>query len=176
MNVWTPEQDAYLLELCASGALYSVADMAVLISRKFAINPPLKRAAVMGRVRRKKIKLPRTRIVRSESVPVTAPVTHYTNPRPRLSYTPDPRQTTRVEVLPEPRGARGVYLLNASDRDCRWPVNDPPAGSRQLLRVCGEPALDGERYCQTCRSFAYTKEAATESGPFILPSKQRGLK
>lgn len=175
---WRDEHDAYLLELCAAPEKYSAPIIASLISIRFEISPPLTRASVVGRARRKKIALPISRLGKTSPGTDVAPppfVSALVNPRPRLDYSADKRQTKRGTILPEPKGAPGIYLLNASDRDCRFPISKSAKGAMEQLRVCGEPAMDASSYCETCHRRAFTR-VSVSGNIFVLPTKLRGLK
>jgi hypothetical protein len=189
MNVWTEEQDNLLKELCASDQKLSAPTIAKIITETFEIIPPLSRAAVIGRARRRKITLPLPRkwggvkwpptdtgepdvILRPKPVDV-----------PRSSFASDERLPYRDDFLPEPVFGDGIFLINAGLRDCRWPINDPPKGQMLSLRVCGEATEEGSSYCPACIKADAKRPRPAEGaggGPsgniFILPSQHRGLK
>jgi len=183
LNLWTEEQDKLLRELCESDRKLSAPAIAIAISTAFNIVPPLTRAAIVGRARRRQISLPLPRTGRGLRNPAATPQ-HDTliTPRNRPPEAPPPKQQRRGNILPEV-DAPGVYLLNAADGDCRRPLTDLPEGERHLMRVCGEPVREESHYCAACCELIYTKPEPEEVGgpprsrqPFILPSKQRGLK
>lgn len=119
------------------------------------------KAAIVGRARRIGLRLPIPPTVKKErdragdAIPASLwPPT----PLERVVAEP-PRFAKRIEIVPEPEGIAGIYLLNASEFDCRAPTGDEPT-EKHLLRVCGEPATEGG-YCKPCRSRLYTKVEAT---------------
>lgn len=181
-KLWTMERVALLRELCASEEKLSAPTIAAKLSERFAIQPPLTRAAVVGKARRCNIRLPLPRTPKKEPGPARATPQHnvLAFPLRRPNPEPDRRVTIRPTILPDdPQVVEGVYLLNASDLDCRFPITDPPQGQRHLLRVCGKPVerrLWGGSggYCASCADRMVSKSGHGR-GPFVLPTK-RGLK
>lgn len=179
MILWTDEHDELLDKLCASPEKPSAPMIAAAISKAFNIVPPLTRGAVVGRARRRNIKLPRPYTGRERRELRPTPQHNASiYPRTRIVYEERRiRQEARGKILPEPDDAPGIYLLNAADGDCRWPVNeeDLPRGQRHLLRVCGAPVVDKSKYCADCQKRVFDPEGFG-GGEFVLPTKQRGLK
>jgi hypothetical protein len=183
-RLWTEEEDSLLRDICASGEQISAPKIAVRLSKTFAIAPPRTKAAVVGRARRLKLDLPlpcdRERKIGYAAMATTQHNGVSISPRYIRPAEPDPRQTARGNILPEHPRAKGVYLLNSSDLDCKRPITDPPAGQRHLLRVCGEPiarrVYAGVGYCEACLGRMLSKGEAPSGQPFVLPGsgKKRG--
>jgi hypothetical protein len=151
---WSGEKDEFLLALCKSAEALSAAKIAARLSDRFG--ETISRQAVIGRAKRLSVPLPR-----SERSPAPVPDEKPTTPpalvqRPKVTYVPPPLPKERM-VLVEDQHEIGVLLINAAERDCRFPLNDPVRGRMIELRVCGEPAVKG-RYCAACYEKLYLSE------------------
>jgi hypothetical protein len=108
------------------------------------------RFAVWGRVMRLGLSLP----LPADQARPERPLPHGRyRPRPNR-VEPLPAYRSRTAILDDP-GGPGVLLLNASDGDCRFPLD----GEGMYLRVCGEPASPGISYCEACAKRAFNPAA-----------------
>jgi hypothetical protein len=185
MNVWTEEQDTLLEQLCASGEKLSTPVIAKIITDRFAIVPPLSRAAIVGRARRRDIKLPLPRNGDGPKIEDDEELkSQHSAVVTRILVASQQRQPYRHYWLPEPALSPGLFLLNAGDGDCRWPINDPGLGRMIELRVCGQPTKAGNSYCPACiaadsvRRRNYVPEGEPKPGAFRFGNrtKKRGSK
>jgi hypothetical protein len=179
-RLWTDEEDTLLRQICASGDQVSAPVIAQLISAKFSLHPPLTKAAVVGRARRLKVKLPLPRCVRKPFEAKATAQHNFGSMPARRIHEPDRRQQLRGDILPETQEP-GVYLLNASDEDCKFPIS----GKGHLMRVCAEPVerrpYGGVGYCTDCLARVLTREGNESAGRlslgksiFVLPIKKKG--
>lgn len=171
--IWSEEADATLRQLCADEARLSAATIAITISVQHGIEPPISKASVIGRARREGISLP-TPGAKRRPAEEREPAPVYTRPsmiiRPRPTYTPVPRFSRRVEIIPED-GFGGLFLLNVAEGDCRRPLNDPPKGQMHLLKVCADPVREGSNYCPACHARVYTS-SSSEAGRKIINEEE----
>lgn len=177
-RLWTEEEDSLLTQICASGEPVSAPEIARRISEVFSISPPLTRAAVVGRARRKKIKLPLDRCTKKVQVAQATPQHNFASQPVRRTHEPDKRQLERLTLIPDVPRSTGVYLLNSSDNDCKRPIG---SGTGMYMRVCGEPIVakpfgnGGGGYCDACLKIVLEPGAYRMArGNFVLPTKKKG--
>lgn len=152
---WDGKKDEQLLALCKATEALSAAKIAQRLSDRFG--ETISRQAVIGRAKRLSIPLPRSErspapVAETEPTVALPPVIV----RPKVTYEPPPLPKERV-LLVSDGDETGVLLINAAERDCRFPLNDPERGRMIELRVCGEPAVKG-RYCADCYEKLYIHE------------------
>jgi hypothetical protein len=156
-----PEADRLIRVMAASASRPTATEIAIEIMRVFTPDRVVTKASIVGRARRLGIQLPR----RPAAAPEPSSILVRPQPTLRRIHEEPRRFPKRLALIAEPIGEPGLYLLNAAEGDCRRPVNDPPPGSGHLLRVCGDPARDGSRYCTACHAIVYTRQQVGVGSP-----------
>lgn len=154
---WTKDQDVQLKALCQNKSL-SYGDIAAVLSTKWGVQ--VSRSAVGQRSRRKGFRSHETR-----NKAVMAPTcARALAPVPQAYEPPEPEapKFTIGGMFPDPDPlAPGILMINASSRQCRWPVH----GTGADMRVCGDPVKLNSSYCEACHARAFRRSPeAVECG------------
>ena len=147
---WTKDQDVQLKALCQIESL-SYGDIAATLSIRWGVE--ISRSAVGQRSRRKGF---RSHEARNKAV-VRATTPRKPEPRWQPPPVEEPRYIPGLAFLDLEPHAPGILMINASSRQCRWPVH----GTGSSMRVCGDPVKLGSSYCEACHARAFRREAGS---------------
>jgi hypothetical protein len=132
--VWTPELDARLEELHASGMKFKM--IAFTLNQEFKIS--LTRNACIGRAHRKLL-------VALRQPPVK-------KARPKRSHKRKPPAAPSPPIAPQEPTPGALLMRHLTRFTCHWPEGDKPP-----YTYCGKPVCDGSSFCPTHYDRVYVK-------------------